>query len=118
MCTLLFQDSIGGLEVKDCHSGEFVKAKPIPGTIVVNVSDMLQAWTNDKLKSTLHRVVKPYAVDRDGFYPARYSIAYFCTPNFDATIECLPTCFDESNPPKYAPFNSWEYLAARLNSTY
>lgn len=55
--TLLLQDGTGGLEVFDSSKNEFVKATPIPDTIIVNVGDMLQRWSNDHLKSTLHRVV-------------------------------------------------------------
>ena len=77
----------------------------------------MQRWSNDILKSTLHRVVKPYQADSD-CYPARYSIAYFCNPNFDCQIDCLPTCYSAENPPKYEPVNSFDYLVGRLNNTY
>ncbi|KAJ3223974.1 hypothetical protein HK099_000458 [Clydaea vesicula] len=116
--TLLLQDMSGGLEVKDYKTGEYVKATPIADTIVVNVGDMMQRWTNDKFKSTLHRVVKPYISEDETTYPARFSIAYFCNPNFDSIIECLPTCVDEGNPKKYGPISSFEHLVERLSSTY
>jgi isopenicillin N synthase-like dioxygenase len=115
--TLLFQDSVGGLQVKNTN-GVFVPAPPIPGTIVVNAGDLLARWSNDKIKSTEHRVVSPPYSPVEGFYPARYSIAYFCNPNFDATIECLQGTFDESVPCKYDPINSHEYLTMRLKETY
>jgi isopenicillin N synthase-like dioxygenase len=54
--TLLFQDSVGGLEIKQ-NDGGYTSATPIEGTIVVNVGDLLQRWTNDRLKSTVHRVI-------------------------------------------------------------
>jgi isopenicillin N synthase-like dioxygenase len=44
--TLLFQDDVGGLEVQD-KEGKFVPAKPVPGTVCINVGDLLQQWTND-----------------------------------------------------------------------
>ncbi|KAL3896071.1 MAG: hypothetical protein SGCHY_004315 [Lobulomycetales sp.] len=53
--TLLFQDESGGLEVLDHATKKYIQATPIPGTIVVNVGDMFQRWTNDYFKSTLHR---------------------------------------------------------------
>jgi isopenicillin N synthase-like dioxygenase len=115
--TLLFQDSVGGLQVKNT-SGNFVPAPPIPGTIVVNAGDLLARWSNDKIKSTQHRVVSPPYSPVDGFYPERYSIAYFCNPNFNATIECLQGTFDKSMPCKYDPINSHEYLTMRLKDTY
>ena len=115
--TLLLQDDSGGLEVMDYKTNNFVKATPIPNTIVVNVGDMLQRWSNDRLKSTLHRVVRPYK-STNGVFPERYSIAYFCNPNFDSFIECLPTCWSIENPKKYEGINSFDYLVSRLKSTY
>ena len=71
--TLLFQDSRGGLQVKS-PQGTFVNATPVEGTIVVNAGDLLARWSNDAIKSTLHRVVEP-PIDEES-HPARYSIAY------------------------------------------
>lgn len=51
--TLLFQDEVGGLEVEDMHvKGKFNPAPFIPGTVIVNIGDFLQRWSNDTLKST------------------------------------------------------------------
>jgi isopenicillin N synthase-like dioxygenase len=72
--TLLFQDSRGGLQVQS-PTGAFVDATPIEDTCVVNAGDLLARWSNDNIKSTIHRVVEPPSGDRD-IYPARYSIAY------------------------------------------
>ncbi|KAI9337926.1 hypothetical protein BDR26DRAFT_863305 [Obelidium mucronatum] len=116
--TFLFQDSVGGLEVLDRSKNEFVRAVPIPGTIVVNVGDLLQRWTNDYLTSNQHRVVKPYSVGEDGFLPARYSIAYFCDPDSDTKVETIPKFITEKNPNKYEPVTAGEHLLARLNNTY
>ncbi|KAI1406052.1 hypothetical protein F4819DRAFT_441473 [Hypoxylon fuscum] len=71
--TLLFQDSRGGLQVKS-PTGAFVDATPIEDTCVVNAGDLLARWSNDNIKSTIHRVVEPPSGDGD-IYPARYSIA-------------------------------------------
>lgn len=71
--TLLFQDSRGGLQVQG-PTGTFVDATPIPDTCVVNAGDLLARWSNDTIKSTIHRVVEPPSGDGD-VYPARYSIA-------------------------------------------
>ncbi|KAJ3027834.1 UNVERIFIED_CONTAM: hypothetical protein HDU68_003035, partial [Siphonaria sp. JEL0065] len=116
--TFLFQDSVGGLEVLDRSKGEFVKAMPIPGTIVVNVGDLLQRWTNDYLKSNQHRVVKPYQVGENGLLPSRYSIAYFCDPDSETLVETIPKFVTEHNPNKYEPVTAGEHLLARLNNTY
>lgn len=115
--TLLFQDEVGGLEVEDIHeSGKFNPAPFIPGTIIVNIGDFLQRWSNDTLKSTLHRVRAPPLVD--GITRARYSIPYFVTADRDRTIDCIPGCYSEEKPKKYEPINAREYIERRLNATY
>ncbi|THH19770.1 hypothetical protein EW146_g1443 [Bondarzewia mesenterica] len=88
--TLLFQDSVGGLEVQNPHTKVFQPAKPIEGAIAINAGDLLARWSNDVLRSTLHRVVAPPAKkisDNEAVTPARQSIAFFCNPNGDANIE-------------------------------
>ncbi|KAG6878590.1 hypothetical protein C0993_003045 [Termitomyces sp. T159_Od127] len=107
--TLLFQDSVGGLEVQNPHTGSFVPATPIPGTIVINVGDLLARWSNDVLRSTLHRVVAPPAKrmkDDETVTPARQSIAFFCNPNFSTEVACLPNC---GRMAKYPPVNAVHY---------
>ncbi|KAJ7597288.1 hypothetical protein C8J56DRAFT_919687 [Mycena floridula] len=111
--TLLFQDSVGGLEVQN-PQGNFVAATPIPGTIVINVGDLLSRWSNDTLRSTLHRVVAPPFNGNEDQIPARQSIAFFCNPNFDAEIACLPNC----GAPKYPAVKTEDYIVGRLAATY
>lgn len=72
--TLLFQDSRGGLQVKS-PNGQFVDATPIEGTCVVNAGDLLARWSNDTIKSTIHRVVEPPSQPDGDIHPPRYSIA-------------------------------------------
>jgi isopenicillin N synthase-like dioxygenase len=118
--TLLFQDDRGGLQVKS-PSGTFVDATPIPGTVVVNAGDLLARWSNDTIKSTMHRVVEPVGrgnTGEDGTYPARYSIAYFCNPNYSSYIEAIPGTFQDVESKKYNGINSGEYLVQRLAATY
>lgn len=118
--TLLFQDTRGGLQVKS-PDGSFVNATPIPGTVVVNAGDLLARWSNGRIKSTLHRVVEPPLGEREEVlvHPARYSLAYFCNPNFDMTIEAIEGTYGgEKGEKKYGPINSGEYLESRLAATY
>lgn len=114
--TLLFQDERGGLQVKG-PNGEFIDATPIPGTVVVNAGDLLARWSNDTIKSTIHRVVEPPRKEI-GSYPPRYSIAYFCNPNQSSFIEALPGTFGREEEKKYEGINSGEYLVQRLTATY
>jgi isopenicillin N synthase-like dioxygenase len=108
--TLLFQDEISGLEVKTI-SGEWIKAPVIPNTILVNTGDLMQRWTNNIFRSTKHRVMIPENTDQ-----SRYSIAFFCHPNDDTQITCLPSCMDKAAI--YPPITALEYLLERLQSTY
>ena len=122
--TLLFQDSHGGLQVRS-PKDTYVDVVPIPGTIVVNAGDLLARWSNDRIKSTRHRVVEPpKRVDDEtpggsNIYPARYSIAYFCNPNMTAFIDALPgTCGEDINvPKKYSGILTEDYLVQRLSAT-
>lgn len=100
--------------------GTFVNATPIEGTIVVNAGDLLAQWSNDTIKSTKHRVVEPPAqIEDDGSesYPPRYSIAYFCNPNYDRMIQAIPGTCEESGR-KYKDVMSGEYITGRLTATY
>ncbi|KAK3942411.1 hypothetical protein QBC46DRAFT_380158 [Diplogelasinospora grovesii] len=116
--TLLFQDSRGGLQIKS-PNGKFVDARPIEDTCVVNAGDLLARWSNDTIKSTIHRVVEPPHAEADGdVHPARYSIAYFCNPNFTSHIEALPGTYATETEKKYEGINSGEYLVQRLTATY
>jgi len=96
--TLLFQDMAGGLQVLS-PNGNFIDATPLEDTIVVNAADLLARWSNDTIKSTKHRVVEPPT--KAEVHPARYSIAYFCNPNFDRFIDAIPGTYDGVKPKKY-----------------
>ncbi|CAC5373783.1 unnamed protein product [Mytilus coruscus] len=107
--TLLFQDDVGGLEVRN-RDGQFVPATPIPGTILVNIGDILQRWTADKLMATKHRILMPSANMERG--QTRQSIAFFTFSDDDVMIECL----DKSN--RYEPIKSIDYLNSKFSLTY
>lgn len=119
--TFLFQDSRGGLQVER-EGGRFVDVTPIEGTIVMNAGDLLSRWSNGLIQSTRHRVVEPplkTAKEGDGRYPPRYSVAYFCNPDFDRTIDALPVTWEGSKEgKKWDPINSGVYLEQRLSATY
>jgi len=107
--TLLFQDDVGGLEVLPV-SGRYTPAKPIPGTVLVNIGDLMQRWTADKLVSTKHRVLIPKEELKQRI--VRRSLAFFVHPDDKVMIECL----DGSN--KYPPITSMGYLQQRFAATY
>ena len=115
--TMLFQDDVGGLQVEETTEDVFVNARPVEGTIVVNAGDLLSRWSNDRIRSTRHRVVQPPTSSSLDTYPDRYSIAFFCQPDYDKVIECIETCRQQSLQ-KYEPVQSGDYLQSRLNATY
>ena len=106
--TVLWADGTPGLEIH--LDGEWRPVAPEPGALLVNLGDLTAEWTNDRWRSTLHRVVPP-----PGHGPARRrSTAFFFDGNWDARIECLPSCTDADNPPKYPPVVAGEHLMAKL----
>ena len=109
MLTFLYTDEVGGLQVN--LKGEWVDVPPMPGCFIVNLGDMLQRWTNDALKSTVHRVVNSSGKER-------YSVPYFFEPNFESIVECLPAFCSEQNPPKYPSIKSGDYLIGKYNMTH
>ncbi|ODM94936.1 hypothetical protein Ocin01_11742 [Orchesella cincta] len=83
--TFLFQDDVGGLEVKNVN-GEWVDATPIPGSVLVNTGDLTEFWTCGILPATPHRIIIPDDVDDARRRKARYSIVFFMGPDTDAVI--------------------------------
>jgi isopenicillin N synthase-like dioxygenase len=105
--TVLHQDDApGGLQVTT-RSGAWADVPHLPGTYVVNIGDLMARWTNDRWVSTVHRVVNP---GRAVAMTDRLSIPFFHQPNHDAVIECLPSCTDASNPPRYTPVTSGAWV--------
>jgi isopenicillin N synthase-like dioxygenase len=109
--TVLLADRVPGLQIRD-DRGVWNDVLPPEDGFLVNVGDLLAEWTNDRWRSTLHRVVPPS--DMTDGPVRRRSIAWFQQPNWDALISCLPTCCDESNPPRYGAVTSGEHLLAKL----
>mmetsp|Transcript_38189 Transcript_38189/g.92879 ORF Transcript_38189/g.92879 Transcript_38189/m.92879 type:complete len:378 (+) Transcript_38189:328-1461(+) len=137
--TLLCQDSVGGLRAQ-LLSGRWINVPPVPNSIVVNVGDMLQRWSNDMFRATPHQVVSELSMPvstpsssntQEGdesndskstiTVPERYSIAFFCNANKNVVLECLRECCcddsDDNSAPRYEPINAHDYLSQRLNDT-
>ncbi|KAH9936297.1 thymine dioxygenase [Fomitopsis serialis] len=118
--TLLLQDDAGGLEVEDPNKpGTFRAATPVEDAIIVNAGDFLERWSNDTIKSTVHRVrAPPFNRTADGMAPERYSIPYFCSADFSRVVDCLPGTYSDDNPKKYQPISAYQYVMDRLNALY
>jgi len=117
--TLLLQDEVGGLEIEDPNKpGSFTIASPVQGALIVNAGDTLARWSNDTIKSTIHRVRAPPNSAKGGMTPERYSIPYFCSADFPATIDCLPGTYSAERPKKYEPITVSQYILHRLAQSY
>ncbi|MEZ5296329.1 MAG: 2OG-Fe(II) oxygenase family protein [Ilumatobacteraceae bacterium] len=113
--TLLRQDDApGGLEVRGVD-GDWHPVPAVDGAYVVNVGDALERWTNDAWRSTMHRVVVPSA-DVVGS-TERQSMAFFHNANWDARIECVPTCFGPGRPCRHEPITAGRHLMDKFRST-
>lgn len=111
LITLLMGASSEGLEILN-KSDQWIPVTALPGQIVVNVGDMLSRLTNNRLRSTTHRVVNPPR-EKMGF--SRYSIPFFMHPKPDMDLTCLENCVDDQNPKKFADTTAGAYLAERLH---
>ncbi|MDP6832466.1 MAG: 2-oxoglutarate and iron-dependent oxygenase domain-containing protein [Alphaproteobacteria bacterium] len=105
--TLLAQNKVEGLQVRRTD-GTWFDAPAVPGTFVVNSGDMLRRWSNHRFLSTPHRAVAPdrnVAPEQD-----RYAIPFFFDAHADYVQECLPSCTDADNPPRYEPTTYTDYM--------
>ena len=106
--TLLWRfDDVEALQVYDKNDDVWITVPSVENSIVLNVADMFQRWSNDRFKSTPHRVIN---VDMD---KSRYSMPYFVDPGRDVIIKNLTI-----EPRKYPPISAYEYLKWRLAQSY
>ena len=110
LITLLVGASAGGLEILT-KQNEWVPVTSLPDQIVLNVGDMLQRLTNNKLKSTTHRVVNP---PRELWHTSRFSIPFFLHPKSAMDLSALESCVDEKHPKIFEDITAGEYLDERL----
>jgi isopenicillin N synthase-like dioxygenase len=109
--TLLLQDGVGGLEVYDRAADGWTPAPPLPGAYVVNLGDLIARWTNDRYRSTPHRVV-----NRSG--QRRYSVPFFFSGAPDYRIACLPGCLGPGEAARYPPTTVQSHMQERYRQTY
>ncbi|MBO9562171.1 MAG: isopenicillin N synthase family oxygenase [Niastella sp.] len=110
LITLLVGASADGLQILT-RQNEWVGVTSLPEQIVVNVGDMLQRLTNNKLKSTTHRVVNP---PREMWHTSRFSIPFFLHPKGEMSLASLESCIDAAHPKAYPDATAGEYLDERL----
>lgn len=110
LITLLMGASASGLEVQN-KQGKWIPVTALPEQLVINVGDMLERLTNNKLRSTIHRVVNP---PREEWGKSRYSIPFFTHPISEMSLNCLPECITETHPKVYDDITAGEFLNERL----
>lgn len=110
LITLLMGASAAGLEVQN-KKGQWIPVTALPEQLVVNVGDMLERLTNNKLRSTIHRVVNP---PREDWNKPRYSIPFFTHPISEMPLNCLAECITETHPKVYDDITAGEFLNERL----
>lgn len=108
--TFVCQDDSGGLQVRN-RAGEWIAAPPIPGTLVVNIGDLLARWTNDLFRSTPHRVVNTSG-------RARYSLAVFYDPDFDAEVKAIESCVAPGETPRYPPTTCGAHVLSKFDAAF
>ncbi|MES2399479.1 MAG: 2-oxoglutarate and iron-dependent oxygenase domain-containing protein [Pseudomonadota bacterium] len=110
--TILAQDAHGGLEVS-MPDGSWVASPPIPGTLVVNLGDMIPRWTNGHYHSNPHRVRNTFS----GAKP-RHSIPFFYNPDYEALVQPVPTCPPVAGHSAFKPCTVGEHLRAMHLKTH
>ena len=110
LITLLMGAQGRGLQVQN-HKGEWIDAIAEPDELMINVGDMLSRHTNNKLKSTIHRVVNP---PRELWGTSRYSIPFFMHPISEMKLDVLDSCIDEEHPKQFEDITAGEFLNERL----
>ncbi|AXO79282.1 isopenicillin N synthase family oxygenase [Olleya aquimaris] len=110
LITLLMGAQGRGLQVQN-HKGEWIDAIAEPDELMINVGDMLSRHTNNKLKSTIHRVINP---PRELWGTSRYSIPFFMHPISEMKLDVLDSCIDDNNPKQFEDITAGAFLDERL----
>jgi len=122
--SLLFQDSVGGLEAEDrtgVEAGYFVPVMPSNHTeMIVNLGATMQRWTNDKLFGGVHRVTVPPSLknSNNAIIPARLSVAYLFKADRKVSVGPLPAFVSEKEPARYTEMNALDYHQMKNQSIY
>jgi len=102
-----------GRPAGSCQGWRLARRAHMPDAFVVNLGDLMAEWTNDRWVPTLHRVVNPSRAA--GEAARRLSMTFFHQPNYDAVVQCLPTCTDAARPPRYGTTTSGQHVWMKVN---
>ena len=110
LITLLMGAQGKGLQLK-ANDGSWIDAIADNDDLMINIGDMLSRLTNNKLKSTIHRVINP---SKTMWHKSRFSIPFFMHPVNEMPLNCLKSCINEKNPKSYEDISAGEFLNERL----
>jgi len=110
LITLLMGASNSGLQILN-RKNKWISVTALPDQIVVNIGDMLARLTNNKLCSSIHRVVNP---PKELWGTSRFSIPFFMHPRSEMSLNCLENCINDKNPKNYSDINAGDFLEERI----
>ncbi len=110
LITLLMGAQGSGLQVQNLN-GDWIDAIAAPDELMINIGDMLSRLTNNRLKSTIHRVTNP---PQELWKSSRYSVPFFMHPIAEMPLNCLPNCVDENHPKQFEDTTAGAFLYERL----
>jgi isopenicillin N synthase-like dioxygenase len=114
MTILAMTDALGGLEAR-AADGAWVPVTARPGELVINLGDLMQRWTNDRWRSTVHRVVNPPGLNMAN--SERQSIGFFVHPNYDAPIACIESCLAGVEQ-LYPPITAGQHIKSKIDRSH
>jgi isopenicillin N synthase-like dioxygenase len=103
-----------GFQVRS-KQGTWIDVEPHDDSFLINIGDMMMTWTNDEWQSNVHRVINPKEESEN---VGRYSVPFFVQPNYDALIECLPSCLATGASPRHPPITAGDYRAQKIAGLY
>lgn len=108
--TLLFQDAMGGLQLRRAD-GSWMDVAPLEGAVNINTGDLMCHWSNGRYPSTEHRVLP-----RIG-HGDRYSIAYFTDPDNSTLVQCLPSCVSATRPAAFTDMTAGQHIQSKIDAS-
>lgn len=115
--TILYHESSGlQVQLPDDSGGQWIDAPPVAGGLTVNAGDLLQLWTNDELRTCVHRVANERG-DGDGDGDGRLSLVLFTGPSPSTLIEPLPTCVGAEGERHYMPIVAADHVTRKLKAS-
>ncbi len=115
MTILAMTDALGGLEAR-AADGSWTPVTARPGEVVINIGDLMARWTNDRWRSTLHRVVNPPGLSMAT--SERQSIGFFVHPDYDARVACIGSCLAQGETPRYPPITAGRHIKMKIDRSH